>query len=243
MAATLTYTPESYNTLPTLKTAHDIFTEKSAREVLDGEILDLFEQYPDARQKFGLQLLHRHFPMKKEEILVEVERTSTPWHVKNLGDNASVMQGRVFPRSFRLSADSDGPMFEPYEFRYILEGEEALANPNDPEDEAFAGKLVGLLRKHSLEDVLGINALTPEVKPLRGFVGEPKWLWEKTIGRANIFFPISELGKDSIEAIFVFSGANEGVGLAASCSSPCVCKGPGLDSIGDWDSAGDWDSE
>lgn len=243
MAATLSYTPESYNTLPTLKAAHNIFAEKSAREILDGEILDLFEQYPDARQKFGLQLLHRHFPMNRNEILVEVERTSTPWNVKNLGDDASVMQGRVLPRSFRLSADSDGPVFKPYEFRYILDGEEPLANPNDTENDAFAEKLVEIFKKHSLENVLGINALTPEVKPLRGFVGEPKWLWEKTIGRANIFFPISELGKDSIEAIFVFSGANEGVGLAASCSSPCVCKGPGLDSTGDWDSAGDWDSE
>lgn len=236
MALTLSYTPELYNTLPTLKASHKTFTEKSAREVLDGEILDLFEQFPDARQKFGLQLLHRHFSMDPSEILVEVERTSTPWNVKNLGDNASVMQGRVFPRSFRLSAGSDGPKFQPYEFRYVLNGEEALANPNDAEDEEFAEKLVGILKKYSLENVLGINALTPEVKPLRGFVGEPKWLWEKTIGRANIFFPISELGKDSIEAIFVFSGANEGVGLAAQCSSPCVCKGPGLDSTRDLDS-------
>lgn len=101
---------------------------------------------------------------------------------------------------------------------------------------AFAEKLVGILKENSLENVLGINALTPEVKPLRGFVGEPKWLWEKTIGRANIFFPISELGKDSIEAIFVFSCSDEGVIRAAQCSSPCACKGPGLDSMGDWDS-------
>lgn len=233
MAATLSYTPESYNTLPTLKAAHKTFTEKSARQVLDGEILDLFEQYPDARQKFSLQLLHRHFSMTNSEILVEVERTSTPWHVKNLGKDSSVMQGRVFPRSFRLNADSNAPRFKPYEFRYVLDGEEPLADPKDPENEAFTENLVGILKKHSLENVLGINALTPEVKPLRGFVGEPKWLWEKTIGRANIFFPMSELGKDSIEAIFVFSGANEGVGLAAQCSSPCVCKGPGLDSAGD----------
>jgi len=173
MALVLSYTPESYKTLPTLKTAHKNFKEKSARDVLDGEILRLFDDYPDARQKFGLQLLHRHFSMTKDEILVEVERSSTPWHVKNLGDNASVMQGRVLPRSFRLSSDSDGPMFKPYEFRYILDGE-SLPNPNDPENEAFAEKLVAILKKYSLENVLGINALTPEIKPLRGFVGEPK---------------------------------------------------------------------
>lgn len=243
MAATLTYKPESYNTLPTLKTAHENFTKKSARKILDGEILDLFDQYPDARQNFGLQLLHRHFPMTNSERLIEVERTSTPWDVKNLGPDGSVMQGRVLPKTFRVGADSDGDMFEPYEFRYFLNGETALADPNHPDNRAFFQELVGILKKHSLENVLGINALTPEIKPLRGFVGEPKWLWEKTIGRANINFPISELGKDSIEAIFVFNGAGESVGLAAQCSAPCVCKGPGLDFTGDWDSASDSDTE
>lgn len=182
--------------------------------------------------------------MNDQQILVEVERTSTPWHIKNLGENASVMQGRVFPRSFRLSSDSDGPKFKPYEFRYILDGEKPLPNPNDPENGAFAEKLVAILKKYSLENILGINALTPEIKPLRGFIGEPKWLWEKTIGRANILFPISsKLGKESIEAIFVFTGSNEGVTMAAQCSGKCVCKLPGMDSNGDGDSAGEWDSE
>lgn len=182
--------------------------------------------------------------MNDREILVEVERTSTPWHIKNLGDNASVMQGRVFPRSFRLSSDSDGPKFKPYEFRYILNGEEPLPNPNDPENDAFSQKLVALLKKYSLENILGINALTPEIKPFRGFIGEPKWLWEKTIGRANILFPISsKLGKESIEAIFVFTGTSEGVTMAAQCSGKCVCKLPGMDSHGDGDSSGEWDSE
>lgn len=60
MALVLYYNPESYKTLPTLKTAHKNFTEKSARDVLDGEILRLFDEYPDARQKFGLQLLRKH---------------------------------------------------------------------------------------------------------------------------------------------------------------------------------------
>ncbi|KAK2598487.1 hypothetical protein N8I77_011900 [Diaporthe amygdali] len=228
MTAALAYTPESNDTLPILKAAHEIFTEKSARDVLDGAILDLSEQYPEACQKFGPQLLHRHFSMTNSEILVEIERTSTPWHVKNLGNNATVMQGRVFPRSWRLSADSESPKFKPYEFRYVLNGEKPLANPNDPENEAFVEKLTDILKKYSLENVLCITPLTPEVKPLRGFICVPKWLWEKTI----------ELGKDSIEAIFVFTGANEGVSMATQRSSPYVCMGPGLDSA-----TGDWDSE
>lgn len=64
MALALSYTPESYKTLPNLRTAHKNFTEKSARDVLDGEILRLFDEYPDARQNFGLQLLrkHRYYP-------------------------------------------------------------------------------------------------------------------------------------------------------------------------------------
>lgn len=61
MTVALSYTPEAYKTLPTLKTAHKNFTEKSARDVLDGEILHLFDDYPDARQKFGLQLLREHY--------------------------------------------------------------------------------------------------------------------------------------------------------------------------------------
>lgn len=243
MALVLSYTPESYKTLPSLKTAHKNFKEKSARNALDGEILRLFEEYPNARHNFGLQLLHRHFSMSKDDILVEVERTSSPWHIKNLGENASLMQGRVYPRSFRLSSDPDGPQFKPYEFRYLLDGEEPLSDPNDPENADFADKLAVLLKKYSLENVLGINALTPEIKPLRGFKGEPRWLWEKTIGKANILFPISELGKDSIEAIFVFTGKGEGVTMAAQCSSPCVCKGPGVDSTEDWDSGDETDQE
>lgn len=129
MSAALVYTPESNDTLPTLKAAHKNFTEKSARDALDRGFLDLSEQYPEACQKFGPQLLHPHFSMTNSEILVEVERTSTPWHVKNFGNNATVMQGRVFSRSWRLSADSEGPKFKRYEFRYDLNGEKPLANP------------------------------------------------------------------------------------------------------------------
>lgn len=169
--------------------------------------------------------------MDSDEILVEVDRTSVPWHVKNLGEGGTIMQGRVVPRSFRFKPDSDG--VEPYEFRYMPNDEAPLADPNDKQYAAFMEELSATLKKHDLGGVLGINCLVPEIKPPQGSVDQRKWLWEKTIGRANILFPMSKLGKNSIASIFTFGGGPDAIGMSAQCTYPCVCKHPGADEFGE----------
>lgn len=141
------------------------------------------------------------------------------------------MQGRVVPRSFRFKTGSDG--IEPYEFRYMPNDEEPLADPNDAQYNAFMEELSATLKEHDLDSVLGINSLTPEIKPPQGSVDKRKWLWEKTIGRANVLFPMSELGKDSIASIFTFGGGPDAIGMSAQCTYPCVCKYPGADVSGE----------
>lgn len=67
-----------------------------------------------------------------------------------------------------------------------------MADPGARENAAFVEELAALLEKHDLADVPGLNAIVPERPPGEG-VEKPRWLWEKTIGRANIVFTVSHL--------------------------------------------------
>ncbi|KUI69227.1 hypothetical protein VM1G_04798 [Cytospora mali] len=235
MAPSLAYNPKAYDNLPSLREAYDTFNARSARQVIDNEILALFERYPEACYKFGLQLLHRQFHMGPNEILVEVERTATPWNTKQLNgtEKTTLMQGRVVPRCFVLKAGTQAGTVraEPYKFRYILNGDEPIASPSDDDNKAFVRELLTILQKHGLDDVLGLVALTPELKPLKSSMDKPKWKWEKTFGRANILFPISKMAKNSIGAIFVFIPADPATGVKAHWYSPCLCTAPGFDGL------------
>ncbi|ROV98749.1 hypothetical protein VMCG_06760 [Cytospora schulzeri] len=236
MAPLLAYNPKIYDNLPNLREAYDTFKAQSAQRVLDNEILTLFERYPEARYKFGLQLLHRQFHMGPNEILVEVERTATPWNTKQLSgvDKATAMQGRVVPRCFVLKPGitrTDTIKAEPYKFRYMLNGDEPIASPNDESNQPFIRDLYAILQKQGLTDVLGLVALTSELKPRKGNVEEPEWMWEKTFGRASILFPISKKSRNSIGAIFVFNPADPATGMSAHCASPCLCTIPGMEGL------------
>lgn len=174
--------------------------------------------------------------MGPNEILVEVERTATPWNTKQLSgvDKATLTQGRVVPRCFVLKPGItrvDPVKAEPYKFRYMLNGEEPISSPSDEENSAFVRDLFTILKRHNLHDVLGLVALTSELKPMKNNAEQPKWKWEKTFGRANILFPVSKMSKNSIGAMFVFSPADPATGSSAHCSSPCICTAPGMDGL------------
>ncbi|KAK7727157.1 hypothetical protein SLS53_006634 [Cytospora paraplurivora] len=216
-----------------MREAYDTFKAKSVQRILDSEILTLFDRYPEARNKFGLQLLYRNFHMGPNEILVKVERTATPWNTKQLGgaDQATVRQGRVVPDCFVLSPGFQANTIkaEPHRFRYMLNSDEPIASPTEKENQAFLRGLLDILQKHGLTDVLGLVALSPELKPRKGNAEQPKWMWEKTFGRANILFPITKKTNDLIGVLFVFIPAHAGAGVSAHCFSPCLCTAPGWD--------------
>lgn len=174
--------------------------------------------------------------MGLNEILVEVERTATPWNTNQLSgvDKANFIQGRVVPRCFVLkpgTTRAESVKAEPYEFRYMLNADEPIASPSDASNQTFVKDLFAILQKQGLTDVLGLVALTSELKPQKGSLEQPKWKWENTFGRANILFPISKILKNSIGAVFVFIPGDPATGLSAHCSSPCLCTAPGLDAL------------
>ncbi|ROV88415.1 hypothetical protein VSDG_09221 [Cytospora chrysosperma] len=236
MAPLLAYNPRTYDNLPNLREAYIIFKAQSAQSVLDNEILALFERYPEARYRFGIQLLHRQFHMGPNEILVEVERTATPWNTKQLSavDKATLMQGRVVPSCFVLkpgNTRAEPVKAEPYKFRYMLNAAEPIASPSDTSNQAFVLNLFTILQKHGLDDVLGLVALTSELKPQKSGMEQLKWTWEQTFGRVNILFPISKKSKNMIGVVFVFVPGDPATGVSAHCSSLCFCTALGLDGL------------
>jgi hypothetical protein len=58
-------------------------------------------------QVFGISLLHRHFDMSPNEILIEHGLVLTPWSMPP--DPVNFMDGRIVPRSWYFLDTSDEP--------------------------------------------------------------------------------------------------------------------------------------
>lgn len=138
----------------------------------------------------GLVLVHRHFGMEPQEVLVDVNGSSTPWTL----DGAQVAVdgsfekygGRVKPCSWLVS---EGRLM-PYEF--CFDAPQALRAEGQARKELeikreFVSKFAAVLAANNLTGVLGLGLLKD---PMRKTV-------EVTEGRANVTYPVDD---DTIES-------------------------------------------
>ncbi len=170
---------------------------------------------------FGIGLLHRHFDLNPDEILVEHGSTSTPWPVPP--DPLNFMGGRIVPRSWYFPTASSEP--RPYEFGFERHDEVVRPASADPESHAaFVADLREILNKHSLTSLLGLVALSPDYLPTEA---QTMIKCEKTFGRANVVF---ELGaealtdKDKRTSIWTFGKFTRGGCESMLCFSGCLCR-------------------
>jgi hypothetical protein len=172
------YKASLFNNLPDLKDSRHAFVNS------DGErgvslLLDLIEQH-GLSGEYGISLLHRHFNIKDDEILVEVNGTTTAWKASGqelISDKAiDRYGGHVIPHSWMVV--DDGQLM-PYEFRFRND-ESDLEPLGSVSGSSFLQDFKELLCKHDLEKVLGLCSID----------AQSKYLLEVTEGDANITFPL-----------------------------------------------------
>ncbi|KUL81524.1 hypothetical protein ZTR_10336 [Talaromyces verruculosus] len=197
------YDPKAYNSLPSLRQAAERLDE-DVRKYLFGEIRQMFLDN-NVYEKYGISLLHKHFPIGEEDRLVDCRHTSTAWKVGDERDDmAKKYEGLITPRSFRLW----GGLPVPYEFAF---------SPTMPMyDAKFEHRVFDLLRGLGLEGVFGLRYLDEY---------DPNLSMEITEGNANIMMPRGSVPDSSlIEALWVFSPRDDD---RCHCREVCFKKSEG----------------
>lgn len=75
------YHASIFRTLPNLKDSRGAFLERSGEDAVK-KLLELTEKH-DLTSQYGIGLLHRHFDIGSDKILVEVNGTTTAWKTNN----------------------------------------------------------------------------------------------------------------------------------------------------------------
>ncbi len=217
------YTSEFFNSLPGLGDSSDSFRSNDGNAAVDSAFQDLFVRHKMTKL-FGLGLVHRHFDLKPNELLVDVNGTSTAWGVPDLPEapvSAEYQKhhGRIRPHSWTV----DGERLAPYEFYYEPDFSsgglnfEGLATV-DPQ---FLREFIDLLKIHKLSGVLGLRLL-------RELNGRQLEVTERA---ANVTFDVPddltpENGSQYLEAAWMFRDeAVDGDGKPVTkryCYSTCT---------------------
>ncbi|KAH0559957.1 hypothetical protein GP486_003523 [Trichoglossum hirsutum] len=181
MALVIPYSSEIFNALPSLKEASTAF-EKCNGDAAVLSLLELIEQH-GVSNKFGVVLLHRHFGLQKNEALVDVNGTSTPWKIDESSDTTCFDKygGQILPHSWAVR---DGQL-TPYEFTFYNAQNKRGNRPGlavYAEDNQFVEEFIRLVESQGLS---GVFALTRASK-------SPNKLLEVTEGGANVTFEISD---------------------------------------------------
>ena len=181
---------------------------------------DLFTQHEAMTKMYGVSLLHRHFDMKDDEVLVEHGSTSTPWVVPPEPEN--FMDGRIMPRSWCFSDDTAEP--HAYEFGFVSNGGESELLLADPTAHAeFVVKFWDILKRNGLTTVLGLTALSADYLP-----GDNRssTKFERTFERANVVFDVNPdalQDKSKRTSIWTFGKETRMGQQAMLCFSGCYC--------------------
>jgi len=178
------YVPAAYDSLPSLHHAAKLLDENAKKHLFE-DIRQLFLDN-NVYDKYGVSLLHKHFPINETERLVDCRHTSAAWTVGHeMTDMVEKYEGFIVPRSFRFS--NEGPI--PYEF--------AFSSTKPLYDEAFQLKMLDMLHKLGLQEVFGLRYLDEY---------DPELSMEITEGNTNIMMPRGSVADSSlIEALWVFS--------------------------------------
>ncbi|KAI1733388.1 hypothetical protein F4680DRAFT_46796 [Xylaria scruposa] len=221
------FDPKTYSELAPLGAALDNFDQGPGQAVLDNEIRsqetssDLFERTEGAASLFGISLLHRHFDMDDDEVLVEHGSTSTPWKLPQ--DPTNFMAGRLVPRSWRFEAGNEGAHLQAYEFGFQPHrSDDAAGNPVEAYSH-FIQDLSSILANHSLISVLGLMVVPSDYLPSPD---HEQIKCERTFGRANVVFDIPPGDLDDKEkrtSIWVYGRPNNVGAEAMLCFSGCLC--------------------
>jgi hypothetical protein len=174
------YDVNTFNRLPGLLDADVRFRGHDGADVVSGPLQDLFMKYK-LTETFGLNLLHRHFKLKQNQVLVAVNGSATPWNIPDLADSNSgtfkKYGGCINPCSWLLV---NGHLV-PYEFKFEPPNPENQQSTQGIFEEIgakFVQEFARVLKEHNLTSSLGLCLVD---KTRRG-----QLTYEVTEGRTTI---------------------------------------------------------
>lgn len=145
------YDHQVFDSLPDVTTAANTVKDKEGEQLIRSAVKDLLLKH-SLNNKLGVALVHRHFDLKPDEVMVDYQGVATPWNTALLDQYSTF--GSVLPLSWVVV---DGKP-RPYEFYYATkasaDGSEAIELPRD-----FVAEYDSLLKRSGLEGFLGIRAL------------------------------------------------------------------------------------
>lgn len=183
----LPYAVEHYNSLPELRVAKDQFESARASEILFTEVGKAFITH-HVEKILGVVLLHNHFLLGPQEMLVNVDSVAVPWDISSGAEEFADVNASAWRFTDKGIA--------PYEFAYA-----ALETSLDGlAMQSFVLELGAILKKWDLANVLGICSLGEK------HIDRPATM-EFTSGRANITLPfdIAPHNGNIIDAMWQFS--------------------------------------
>jgi hypothetical protein len=142
------YDPLVFDRISDVHVAAAAVKENNGEEIIRSSLKGLLQDYA-VNDHLGVALVHRHFDLKPDEVMVDYRGVATPWN-KALLDNYQAY-GSILPLSWVLI---DGKPC-PYEFYFTTD-------PDDHEHElppGFLSKYNATLKSQGLDGFLGIRAL------------------------------------------------------------------------------------
>ena len=184
--AVLSYNARHYNSLPSIA---DAGTSMKPEDIalFTSTIGQVFVKH-EVQNLFGIILLHNHFSLDADEMLVNIGSVAVPWKTSSLATKLRDVRGSAW----RFTEQGVAP----YEFAY-----DVASRPDVSGFQPFLSELRVLLDRLGLTGKLGICAVTREDEDATTQV-------EFTQGRANITLPFDIAPRDgpdrSVEAVWQF---------------------------------------
>ncbi|KAK0531455.1 hypothetical protein OC834_002944 [Tilletia horrida] len=163
------YDPSLFQKLPSIEDAAGTFKAYGGIDKIEAAFAAIVKKHASASH-FGLQLLHRHSSLAKDEIMLAHGHTTVP--IKR-ADLSEAGLANVFATVWGLRPDSDE--FAPLEFAFVEDG----ATPIPSLDLDLASDIAKIIKEHNLENTIGLAVIDHDLE-----LG-----LETTHGRANVIVP------------------------------------------------------
>ncbi|KAI5793711.1 hypothetical protein DFH27DRAFT_526952 [Peziza echinospora] len=189
------YSHEVFQSLGELEESLERLKQRSIKREILGEMRKLFHKH-NVASVLGLNLLHRHFDVNDDEMVVEYGKIATPWqiprevlvgaHDVDRKYNIELLGGNIVPRCWKFGEGGD---LYPTEFGFNPPRLEDTTGPIVGEYDqikfkrGFIDELGAFLQNNELENVFGLTVL--DRVRLNDDIGKFRGI-ERTIGRVSI---------------------------------------------------------
>jgi len=156
------YSTAIFNAIPTLAESAEILRNKDPlfycymRDALASCKLN---------DTFGIILVHAHFPLKENQILVKLYHETTPWtidsgmiHDLNKIGETSWKEGKIYPTCWGITSEDK---LMPYEFAYTNDKNKRVVDLRSQQYQAFISRFLEIVKDADLTNCVGL-ALVPD---------------------------------------------------------------------------------